>query len=183
MEGQAKNGPGFTSLWYQLRWAIDDLEDSDDPRWHYDGSQQMKLLLGKALSRLEFAMDENTVKEFRRKYRVKAAGARWMELREKLEKLEKSRTVDEPHISSVAAPRLDAPESEIAKLKQEVGALEEELGDEEIARLRDWARLPIGFCGTPALMSMSWTPEKQRKSDEKLLQEVEGFLGRRSDSP
>jgi len=75
MERSEGNESKFTRYWYQLMWAIDDLEQCDDSRWDYEGSQGTKVLLKDALSRLESSMDKKLVTEFRRGYRLKVAGA------------------------------------------------------------------------------------------------------------
>jgi hypothetical protein len=75
-----------------------------------------------------------------------------------------------PFLAGQAKRLLD----EKSAIKEELAALEQELGQKEIARLR--GRKPLPLCGTAILRAQEWTAEKQREEDFQLVREVEEFL-------
>ena len=174
MRDSPTDGADFTWYWYQLVWALDQLERNEDRKWHYDGSREMPALLRDALTRLETAMDNTLLTELRQTYRRKVAGGRWAELRERLESLEHPMEGCESQETPFLADQANRMEDEKSAIIEELAALEEELGQEEIAQIRGIKPLPL--CGTAMLRAREWTAEKQREEDRQLVREVDEFL-------
>lgn len=174
MKGSGTGTANFTWYWYNLVWALEDLERNEDRKWHYNGSREMRALLRDALARLETAMDKTLLTELRQSHRRKVAGGRWGQLSKRLESLERPIESCKSEESPSLAGQAKRLQDEKSAIIEELAALEQELGQEEIARIRGIRPLPL--CGTAIMRAQEWTAEKQREEDFQLVREVEEFL-------
>ena len=174
MRGSGTGEANFTWYWYHLVWALEELERNEDRKWHYDGSREMRALLRGALARLETAMARALLTKLRQSHRRKVAGGRWVQLSERLESLERPIESRRSQVTPFLAGQAKRLQDEKSAIKEELAALEQELGQKEIARLR--GRKPLPLCGTAILRAQEWTAEKQREEDFQLVREVEEFL-------
>jgi hypothetical protein len=174
MGGSGTGEASFTWYWYHLVWALEELERNEDRKWHYDGSREMRAILRDALTRLETAMDRTLLTELRQSHRRKVAGGRWVQLSKRLESLKRPRESCKSQETPFLAGQAKRLKDEESAIHEELTALEQELGDEEIARIRGIKPLPR--CGTAIMEASEWTAEKQREEDFQLVRAVEEFL-------
>lgn len=166
----------FTWYWYFLVSALEESERNDDHDKHYDGSREMQALLKDALTRLETAMDRTLLTELRQSHGRKVAGRRWVELVDRLESLEHSSEAFESQETALRLAQTRQTGDELSAMRKELGALEQELGRGEMARIRDMQSLRLLHCGTASLRAQEWTPEKKRDEDSRLMRDVDEFL-------
>jgi hypothetical protein len=181
MSGSKSDEGKFIRYWYELVWALEGVEGPHAAKY-YINPRKSRALFENALMRLERVMEKTLLAELRRKHRRAVAGRQWLALNGKLESLERSRNTltsrekvwpvsrrpsrPSDGINTAAAGKLT--------IQKELAQLEEELGQEEVARLR--RPNLIKPCGTFMLAASQWTAEKQREEDTRLLQDVEQLL-------
>ena len=167
----------FVWYWYQLVWALEGFDHGPEGIKDYPEPREMCLLLRDALARLERAMDRNLLAELRQKHRRKVAAREWSALNKRLRSLEHSAKALAPGDADSYADPIKQIEDEKMAIRGKLTLLEEELGEQEISRIRRAKPLPL--CGTAVLRASQWTAQKQHDEDGQLLHEVEELLAGR----
>lgn len=124
-------------------------------------------------------MDKTLLTEISDSHRRKVASRRWVELLDRLDSLKHSMEGNELKEIAYRSAHTRQTGDELSAMRKELVALERELGQEEIARIRDMQSQPLFRCLTASLRAQEWTAENQSEEDSRLVREVDEFLAGR----